>query len=281
MLDELVFTNTCDGFYDAMDVHFTYACDNDCEFCIDKIYEKKNYKNNIQKMVSIVKKEHPDIMLILGGEPFIIPDLLSKFVNSIRAHVKELYITTTLPKTFILKKSIIENIIEKLDGLNISVQNLDWMENNKMLRAKSKHDRIEIMSELIKKYPDKIRININLVKNGIDSKEKLEEILNYLDEIGCRKVKINELQHTHKKYISYEKTMNYKWPSAYAHGCQTFLKYGNIEVLVKRACFITEWSNKATWQDILKLIIQLFKKRKRYRVLWGDGKLTNNWNREG
>jgi molybdenum cofactor biosynthesis enzyme MoaA len=274
-----VFNNTCDGYYNAMDVHFTSVCYNNCNFCIDKMYDKINYKTNIEKMINSVKKEKPEIMLILGGEPFILARELLEFVNSIRKCVKELYITTTLPIVFMINEKLANSIIDKIDGLNISIQSIDWEENNKILNAKYIYNRIKIMEKLIKKYPEKIRINLNLVKEGIDTKEKLDKTLDYLNKIGCKKVKINELQHTHKNYISYEKIMNLQWESAYAHGCQTFLKYKNIELLIKRACFITEWSNKATWKDIIKLIIQFFKKRKKYHVLWEDGKITNNWSR--
>jgi molybdenum cofactor biosynthesis enzyme MoaA len=287
-MKKFVFTNTCDGYYNAMDVHFTPACDNNCDFCIDKMYDKQNYKTDINKMIEAVKKEKPDIMLILGGEPFINTFDLLEFVQNIRPVVKELYITTTLPHARfpisrhdpVLSNYNTSMILELIDGLNVSIQSLSWEENNKILKASVGYDRINVMHGLILAYPKKIRINLNLVKGGIDTKEKLNEALNKLDKIGCQKVKINELQHTHKNYISYEKIMNYKWESAYAHGCQTFLKHGNMEVLIKRACFITEFSNKATLSDIFKMIIQLFKKKKKYRVLWGDGVITNNWSRK-
>lgn len=273
----MVFNNTCDGYYNAMDVHFTYICDNACDFCIDKMFVKKGYKTNVKKMIESSKKEKPEIMLILGGEPFIFPDLLYEFIINIRYYVKELYITTTLP--IIFKKNIEETykIIDMIDGLNISIQSLDWKENNNILNAKYKYNRIEIMEKLIKKYPEKIRINLNLVKNGIDNKNKLELILDSLNEMELKKVKINELQHTSENYISYEKIMNIKMPSPYAHGCQTILNYKNMEVLIKRACFITENNLKATWKDLLKILFQFFKKRKKYRVLWENGKVTNNW----
>jgi molybdenum cofactor biosynthesis enzyme MoaA len=279
MENKLVYNNTCDGYYNAMDVHFTSACDNNCNFCIDKMYTKKSYPTNINKMIKSVIRENPEIMLILGGEPFILPIKLLEFVNGIRGYVKELYITTTLPKIFINNIALAYKIIDKINGLNISIQNIDWEKNNKILNAKYNHNRIEIMKKLIKKYPDKIRINLNLVKGGIDTKNKLNYTLNYLNDCGLKKVKINELQHTSKNYISYENIMNLKWPSAYAHGCQTFLQYKNIEILVKRACFLTEDTNKATIKDIFKILIQLlfsFKKKK-YRVLWENGKITNTW----
>jgi 2-iminoacetate synthase ThiH len=67
------FNNTCDGYYNAMDVHFTNACDNNCNFCIDKMYVKQKIKTNILKMIEAVKKEKPEIMLILGGGTFSLP----------------------------------------------------------------------------------------------------------------------------------------------------------------------------------------------------------------
>jgi molybdenum cofactor biosynthesis enzyme MoaA len=262
-----------------MDVHFTFACDNSCSFCIDKMYVKKGYATNIDRMIDSVKKEKPEIMLILGGEPFILSEELYIFVNEVRSVVKELYITTTLPRIFLENEKIVNSIIDVIDGLNISLQSIDWEENNKILNASYEHNRIEIMERIIKKYPNKVRVNINLVKGGIDSKDELEKVLSYLNSIGTQKVKVNELQHTSENYISYEKIMNCVWSSPYAHGCQTFLNYGNMEVLVKRACFVTEDTNKATLKDIFKIILQIIfsSNRKKYRVLWENGKVTKDW----
>ena len=279
--NKIVYNNTCDGFYNALDVHFTYACDNNCSFCIDKMYPKNEYKLDLDKMVKATKKIKPDIMLILGGEPFIIYDKLCSFVNQVRQYIKELYITTTLPIVF--KENLIKtyNIIDIIDGLNITVQSIDWEENNNILKASINYNRIKVIEKIVKKYPKKVRINLNLVKGVIDTKNKLYNVLDYFNDIGVEKVKINELQHTSKNYVSYEEIMDFKWPSPYAHGCQTYLTYKNISILVKRACFITEDTRRASLKDILKIILQLItlKVRQKYRVLWGDGKVTNNWRR--
>ena len=89
--------NSCDGLYhDSLDVRFTKACDNRCPFCIERngIDEKGT---NVEKMIeSTIKSPKKDI-LILGGEPLLMLDKVYEYVIGIRSHVRNIYITTSLP----------------------------------------------------------------------------------------------------------------------------------------------------------------------------------------
>jgi 2-iminoacetate synthase ThiH len=51
----MTFKNSCDGYYTSMDVRFTKACDNSCQFCIEKQGLDNLGKPNVKKMIDSVK----------------------------------------------------------------------------------------------------------------------------------------------------------------------------------------------------------------------------------
>ena len=166
--------NCCDGIYSSLDVRFTKSCDNSCSFCIEKRGLDSLGKTDVDKMVESVKNSGIKDILILGGEPFINPSLLLDFVSKIRPIVNKIYITTALPISFILKSEICNNIVNQIDGLNISIQSIDNNKNIEVLRANSHHDRIKLLEKLLKDFSDKIRVSINLSKGGITDGWKLK-----------------------------------------------------------------------------------------------------------
>lgn len=279
--------NSCDGIYESLDVRFTKKCDNDCEFCIEK---KNNYNSteevSIDDMILSTIESGIKEVLILGGEPFITPKRLYDYVVGIRDHVNKIYITTSLPK--IMKTSpYVKQILSLVDGLTISVQHYDWKENNNILKASHYYNRFDVIEKLCEDFSHKIRVSINLVKGGIDSKAKLELLFIRMANLGVENIKINELSDSPELYVSYEKMYNSKLDSAYATGCQTEVKNDyatglGLNVILKRSCFLVEESLNASWKDLLKICIRQIagKKslvRKRFAVLYENGKISNRW----
>jgi len=276
--------NSCDGKYTSLDVRFTKKCDNDCSFCIEKDGLSSLGKTNVNKLIESTINSGIKDILILGGEPFLYIDDLLKYVKGIREYVDDIYITTALPNTFIKNEETINNIINLIDGLNISIQSTDWKKNNDILVASSKHNRLKILSNLNLLYSDKIRTSINLVKGGIDTKKKLIKTLKDLEKYGCKYIKINELQ-SDSSYISFEQIMNKKYLSPYAFGCNKHIKIKgiNTKILLKRSCFLVENKNHATIADLIKVIFKkyiydkYFPSKNRFSVLYENGDLKNKW----
>jgi len=276
--------NSCDGKYTSLDVRFTKKCDNDCSFCIEKAGLDSLGKTDVDKLIKKTIESGINDILILGGEPFLYVEDLLLYVKGIRDHVKDIYITTALPNTFIKKESVTDEIIELIDGLNISIQSTDWKENNIILVASSNHNRLELLKKLNDKFSKKIRTSINLVKDGIDTRKKLLKTLKDLDYYNCKYIKINELQ-TDDSYVSFEKIMKKKYLSPYAFGCNTHItiKGINAKILLKRSCFLVEESNQATIADLIKVIMKkyiydkYFPSKNKFRVLYENGELKNNW----
>jgi molybdenum cofactor biosynthesis enzyme MoaA len=270
--------NSCDGAYSSLDVRFTKYCDNACPFCVEKTGIEA-MKMNVQEMVKSTITSGIKNVLILGGEPFLYPSSLIYYIKGIREHVDKIYITTSLPATFAVNPELCNEILDLIDGLNVSIQHYIPEVNNMALRASKTHNRIDILKELNKEYADKIRTSINLVAGIIWDKDSLTKCLKALDNIGCKNIKINELQNS-GMYSSYEKCMGIKLPSPFAHGCQTSIKIEGIKanLILKRSCFMTESSGRASILDMAKAFLRIFiKSNHKFKVLYENGKIENGW----
>ncbi len=276
--------NSCDGIYDnSLDVRFGRQCDNNCAFCIERngIAAKKL---DVNKMIQSTKESGKTSVLILGGEPLLLMDKVKKYVDGIKDSVKEIFLTTSLPKTIYENWDTFVDICHNLTGLNVSLQHYDTELNNKVYNSAVPFDRIELLKKILQTdIATKVRVSINLVKNYIDNRQDICECVKLLSEWGCKWLKINELQNSTDLYVSFKKLFpELKHKSPYSHGCQydiNIFNCGDMRVTLKESCFLTEQSQTATFSDMCKVIIKKLKRKKpsHNNVLYEDGKLEGGW----
>lgn len=278
--------NCCDGIYNSFDVHFTSACDNKCAHCVDQCYEGKHIVKPDAAAIAntiINNSEGLDDVLFLGGEPCLFLDELIDCVSKIK-EVTDLkcYVTTSVPKTCYDNKDKFFKLIDMLDGINLSVQHYDERVADEIRRTQSQYDRQDFYNSLPQK--DKIRINLNIVKPFLYTKEDLTNCLKHYDAMGFNSIKLSEIQHGAEYYVSFEKTFGIKLGSPFSHGCQTYLKMERIipnfktPVLLKRSCFMCEDTLKASFTDGVKAMCRLIKKpHNHYGVVYEDGSLERGW----
>lgn len=277
------FTNSCDGFYeDSLDVRFTKACDNNCPFCIEKNGIEAQ-ETNVPRMVDMTIQSGKKTVLILGGEPFLRINNLYRYIKAIRPYVENIYITTSLPEIIKHNYETFADIMNLIDGLNVSLQHWNWKINNEILHASNPFNRIDLLAYICQNntFANKIRVSINLVKGYIDNKSELDDFLTYMENINVKHVKINELQHTPKLFVSFTDIYGIKFPSPYSHGCQfdTTLPNHNLRITLKRACFCVESSQTATLSDLAKAIIKKTIRpcESHQIVLYESGELSYGW----
>lgn len=275
--------NCCDGIYNSLDVHFTSACDNKCAHCVDLCYEGLNIaKPNVDAIVDTIIKnsEGVDDILFIGGEPCLYLDELLRCVKLIKEKTNlKLYVTTSVPKICHDKRDVFVELIELLDGINLSVQHYKEVVADNIRRTVSKYDRQKFYSEL--PHKEKIRINLNVVKPFLYLKEDLELCLRHYDSLGFNSIKLSEIQHGKDVYVSFANVFGIKMKSAYSHGCQTYLDVNSIfpgmqiPILLKRSCFLCEESLKASLADGIKLLAKFVTSTKnKYGVVYENGTLT-------
>ena len=279
--------NCCDGIYNSFDVHFTSACDNKCKHCIDAIYEGKNIKKPNPKAIAktiIDNSEGYDDVLFLGGEPCLYLEELYKCICLIKeATSLKCYITSSMPKTCLDKYELFLKILDVVDGFNISAQHYDECVADKIRNTKSKYDRQKFYAGL--PHKDKIRINLNIVKPYLYTKEDILNTLKHYDDMGFPEIKLSEIQHGKDYYVSFEKTMGIKLKSSFTYGCQTwvdmkqFLPDYKGKLLLKRSCFMCEETLKAKPIDAIKVAYKWLHRKDPYKygVVYEDGTLERRW----
>lgn len=278
--------NCCDGKYNSFDVHFTSACDNKCKHCIDLKYAGLNItKPDVDAITKTIvdNQEGFDDVLFLGGEPCLFLDELTDCIQRLRKLTKlKIYVTSSVPKICHDQFDKFKLLLDLVDGFNISAQHYKEDVADQIRNTKSQYDRQTFYASL--PYKEKIRINLNIVKPYLYTKEDLTACLKHYDAMGFNSIKLSEIQHGKDFFVSFEKTFDIKLKSAYAHGCQTYLDMEQIipgfktPVLLKRSCFICEETEKATLADGVKVLCKFFiNKNNKYGVIYEDGSLQRGW----
>lgn len=279
-------SNCCDGIYNSFDVHFTNMCDNKCTHCIDKCFNGSGIaKPDVNAIVKTIvdNKIGLDDVLFLGGEPCLYLDELIDCIQQLRDKTNlKLFVTTSVPMICKTEYTKFIKLIELLDGINLSVQHYKEDIADDIRKTESKYNRQEFYASL--PYKDKIRINLNIVKPYLYTKDDISLCLKHYDKMGFNSIKLSEIQHGKDVFVSFEDTFNIKLGSPYADGCQTYLDMDKLisgfktPVLLKRSCFMCEDTLKASFKDGIKVIYKTFNKpNNKYGVIYEDGSLEKGW----
>ena len=278
--------NCCDGKYNSFDIHFTSACDNKCKHCIDNKYAGLGITRPDVKAITdtiIQNANGYDDVLFLGGEPCLFLSELLECVAILREKTKlKLYVTTSVPKVCYDQKEQFFELIHKLDGINLSVQSHNEEVADTIRCVKSRYPRQEFYASLPEK--DKIRINLNIVKPHLYTKEDIIACLSHYNRMGYRDIKLSEIQHGKEFFVSFEDIFGIKLPSPYSHGCQSVVDMRSWipdwdgTLLLKRSCFLCEETLKASTSDLVKSICKCFiKQDNKYAVIYENGQLSKGW----
>lgn len=278
--------NCCDGIYNSFDVHFTSICDNKCAHCVDRCFDGMNIaKPDIDAMMDTILNnlDGLDDVLFLGGEPCLWLEQLVSIVSRLRDATKlKLYVTTSVPKICYDQQNLFYQLIDLLDGINLSVQHYDEKVADQIRKTTSRYDRQSFYAAL--PHKEKIRINLNVVKPFLYTKEDLTNCLRHYDAMGFNSIKLSEIQHGKDVYVSFADVFGIKMKSPYSNGCQSYLNMEDIlpgfktPLLLKRSCFLCEDSLKASFSDGIKAVAKMAMKcNNRYGVIYENGELKKGW----
>ena len=279
--------NCCDGIYNSFDVHFTSLCDNRCAHCIDCKYEGLNIAKPDTEAIadSIINNSNGyDDVLFLGGEPCLFLPELIDCIRRIKSHTElKAYVTTSVPKTMHDNPGLLDELLELVDGINLSVQHYREDIADKIRRTKSQYDR----QAFYRSFPhkEKTRINLNIVKPYLYEKDDILACLKHYDDMGFPEIKLSEIQHGAEYFVSFEKVMGIKLRSPYSHGCQTWVDMRQFipgykgKLLLKRSCFLCEETLKASGMDFVKAACRLItpKPKNMYGVVYENGMISRGW----
>lgn len=278
--------NCCDGIYNSFDVHFTSSCENKCSHCIDLCYEGLGIsKPDVSAIVETIRNNQDglDDILFLGGEPCLYLEDLMDCIEQLRHYTDlKLFVTTSVPKICYDKRDLFIAMIEKLDGINLSVQHYREDIADDIRKTVSQYDRQAFYSGL--PHKNKIRINLNIVKPYLYTFTDIVFCLRHYDKMGFSSIKLSEIQHGKDVYVSFADVFGLNFKSAYANGCQMYLDMDKIllgfktPLLLKRSCFLCEESLTASFADGLKMASRMFiQPKNKYGVIYENGNLMKGW----
>jgi len=153
---------------------------------------------------------------------------------------------------------------------------------DKIRNVNSSYDRQAFYNSLSNKH--KIRINLNIVKPYLYTKEDITNCLLHYDKMGFNEIKLSEIQHGKDYFVSFEKTFGIKLRSPFSFGCQTFIDTTKIipemktPLLLKRSCFACEETLNPSLLDGIKTVAKYIKpSNNKYAVIYEDGTLSKGW----
>ena len=279
--------NCCDGIYNSYDVHFTSNCDNKCSHCIDLKYSgfgiRKPDISAISKTIIDNQNGYDDV-LFLGGEPCLYLQELVDCIKLIKNSTNlKIFVTTSVPKICKDRYELFLELLEIVDGINLSVQHYREDIADEIRKVKSKYDRQQFYKNL--PHKEKIRINLNIVKPFLYTKEDITNCLIHYDKMGFNSIKLSEIQHGKEFFVSFKQVFGIDLKSPYYHGCQKYLDMSKIipnfktPVLLKRSCFLCEETLNGSLMDGIKLVYKLFTKpiANKYGVVYENGCLIKGW----
>ena len=281
-MKKLFIKNCCDGIYNSVDVHFTSACDNKCAHCIDNRYQGTGIcKPDVDAIAkTIIKNEDKyDDVLFLGREPCLYLEELIECVKRLRDYTYlKIFVTTAVPKICHDKPFLFYGLIDMLDGINLSVQHHDEGIADQIRGVESQYDRQAFYADL--PFKKKIRINLNIVKPYLYTKEDIENCLAHYNKMGFNEIKLSEIQHGKDCFVSFEETFGVNLGSPYYKGYQTFVRVPGVKtpILLKRSCFMCEDTLSASIMDGVKACYKKIRPNKNnYGVVYEDGTLEKGW----
>lgn len=241
---------------EMMSVRITAFCSERCGFCIASEDMKTKLPANVERIIQQVRARKPKSLNTIGGEPFLFLERCIQLNDGVADIVSDNWYTTSLPKTLVTQWDLFEKFMENpIVKLMISIQDMDWENNNRLMESRNNFDRIEVLEKILYKWGDRVQVNLNLIKGGVDSYEKLMGALMHLESIGAKRVRLNELQKAPEYYVNFESISGVELESPYAHGCKTNLDdfYPGLSIQLKRSCFMVEKSLGASVEDVEKL----------------------------
>lgn len=286
--------NACDGYRrsregdtipdQSLSVRLTASCDNSCSFCIAAEDMKISHKFDKEALVKQTIDSGTDTVSIIGGEPFLFMKRLIEYLDDIRDKVESIYITTSLPITLERQWDDFKNAMSKIDFITISIQDMDYARNNDLMNSKKKFDRVSLLKRILEDEDlnEKVTVNMNLVKEGIDTEDSFFEALYLLDDWGLKHLRINELMHAPKQYVNFEEMLGLELPPPYSGGCKTKMHFiDGMDIYLKRSCFMTEETLGATEEEVDKLEYKAAHvdsyMQPGWRILYEHGEYDHKW----
>lgn len=276
-------------------VRFTNACPNRCKFCFDRGCRILETEMSGKELAEAIVEKHPSRthLMVSGGEPLLDVKRLHEFIMSLPAEYQIESLMTSLPKTAFESKELFFELLERCKVLDISTHGNSNEDDEAVYGSKLEYDKQAFMSELAKRFPDKVYASCVLTASRFSSLHEIKQRISHYTKLGIKNFYLNEVGNSEifkeaTDYISIDELFSrshedFPFGSAFSYGCkidlsEIFHQWFSKDVIVKcrRRCYRCGHGNNLTWKDVLKQYIQTscMPQRTATPVMHGDGKTT-------
>lgn len=261
--------NPCNGFYGkCLDVKITNACNGKCGFCIEK-YGYRPGSVSVSRLIEATNAlEDYQTVLILGGEPFLYPDL-DRYLEGIKDK-KEIYITTNGSRFGFWPMDVIASY---LTAVNISMHYYSQAGNSAVIGTEADFDCIYKAVEEFKKAGVKVRINANLIDGYLDNKNGVNLMISAAKNLGADEIRFAELQQCPGHYVSAAGLFD-DFPDdeddPFSQGCERLISAdASFKVWLRLACGLVNPNRTAPICPVRNGSLT--------KVLYPDGTVSDGW----
>jgi organic radical activating enzyme len=257
--------NACSGKYDDwLEVNLINKCNANCSWCIEKNgYHPKKIVDweTIAKAAITLNKTN---IILLGGEPTLYSNL-KELIDILYNANKAVWITTNGSK---LTKDFIENKLDKLTGINISIHHYNLFKNYDITGIQLSFQNLkEAVDELLNRNI-KIRLNCNCIKNQIDSIDEIHKYLDFAKSLNITNVRFAELKNDINNFVNLSTLFpEYLTNEPFVNGCSVDVVIKDINVNFRIMCGL---------QTPMR-ILPYNPEQKLHGVLYYDGKIYKGW----
>lgn len=257
--------NSCvDCKNNGVNIKITNKCNCNCEFCIEKgglVTEEKS----VDTLIAATNLLDYDNVLVLGGEPLMY-EHLEEYLKGIKN--KKIYLTTN---GTLLTDEVAEMLSQYLTAINISVHHYTE-EENKRIYKNEEYTFANIMSaiKIFKRNNIPVRINANLVKGVLDTKEAVTKMIYFAQFMGANSIRLAELQNCEDLWVDSSKLFTDLPENPYVDGCEKIVYTdGDFKATVKMTCGFVNLLKEAPNDPT--------RKQTERKVIYPDGKVLNGW----
>jgi pyruvate-formate lyase-activating enzyme len=280
-------------------IDMTAKCNGKCKFCINNVnFDREDipdgqFIKKLQETLKSIRFVDPSIQIV-GGEPTVHPKRLKAIIDLIRKYRMRNPVVGT-NGSGILNSSLLDYIEPVIDHMNISRHHFDDSQLNRLMGFSNPLNNSELY-KVMQEHPvaKKIRFNCCLLKDNIDSFERISAYIEWALEMGVRNLCFSTLSRLPNDYmytndfVEHSKYYSIDFSSIMARVNEDprfeFIKFHTgshcmYEVWeyrqASRSCvivFATSNNNFAQDLDGFDDLIELF-------VFHSDGVLAGSWNR--
>ncbi len=183
-----------------LNVLLTKKCNLKCKFCVEdtctKTPDSMKYSDFIVAINRLVDAGLVSDVSLLGGEPLYFGDSFTDLLLLIKDLKMQPFLTTNGSRLYRdenYRAMFINSINSDLKCLNVSIPSYDHNEREALMGESMPNYIVTRALEAITSSGIKVRLNVPLIKGGVDSMTKIDTMTHFAAGVGAKEVKFNEL----------------------------------------------------------------------------------------